>query len=129
MLKDTNGNPLLSVNEIKTQILEVMLATLDNPSNAVEWTIRELLKQPKIMQRAIEEIDTIVGSNRLVQESDLPQLNYVNTCIKEAFRLHPLATFNIPHVSIGDAIMGEHFIPKGSVVLLTTKSSWTWQEP
>ncbi|MCD9640844.1 hypothetical protein HAX54_026550 [Datura stramonium] len=134
MLKDTDGYPLLSVKEIKAQVLELMLATLDNPSNAVEWTMREMFMQPKIMQRAIEEIDTVAGNNnRLVQESDLPHLNYVKACIKEAFRLHPLAVFNAPHVSVSDAIVGEYFIPKGSLVLLSRlglgRNPRVWEDP
>ncbi|XP_060215488.1 isoleucine N-monooxygenase 1-like [Lycium barbarum] len=133
MLKDTNGNPLLYVKEIKAQVLELMLNTVDNPSNAVEWTMRHMLNQPKIMQRAMEEIDTVVGSNRLVQESDLPRLNYVKACIKEAFRLHPVAAFNAPHVSVDDAIVGEYFIPRGSVVLLSRlglgRNPNIWEDP
>ncbi|KAL0286077.1 UNVERIFIED_CONTAM: Valine N-monooxygenase 1 [Sesamum angustifolium] len=35
-LKDSKNNPLLSIEEIKVQIIEIMLATIDNPSNAVE---------------------------------------------------------------------------------------------
>ncbi|KAG5594782.1 hypothetical protein H5410_036014 [Solanum commersonii] len=76
MLKDSNGNPLMNVNEIKAQVLELMLATVDNPPNAVEWALAEMLNQPKLMQRTVEELHTVVGMNRLVQESDLPRLNY-----------------------------------------------------
>ncbi|KAK4371617.1 hypothetical protein RND71_011092 [Anisodus tanguticus] len=134
MLKDINGNPLMNVKEIKAQVLELMLATVDNPSNAVEWTLAEILNQPKLMQRAIEELNTVVGINRLVQESDLPRLNYVKACIKEAFRLHPIMPFNVPHVSVSDTIVGEkYFIPKGSVVLLSRlalgRNPTVWEEP
>ncbi|XP_075082059.1 isoleucine N-monooxygenase 2-like [Nicotiana tabacum] len=133
MLRDTNGNPMLNAKEIKAQVLEFMLATLDNPSYAVEWTIKEMLNQPKIMQRAIEEIDNVMGSNRLVQESDLPRLNYVKACIKESFRLHPLTAFNAPHVSVSDSVVGEYFIPKGSVVLLSRlglgRNPRVWDDP
>nr|XP_016476235.1 PREDICTED: valine N-monooxygenase 2-like [Nicotiana tabacum] len=112
---------------------EFMLATIDNPSYTVEWTIKEMLNQPKIMQRAIEEIDNVIGSNRLVQESDLPQLNYVKACIKESFRVHPLAAFNVPHVSLSDSVVGEYFIPKGSVVLLSRlglgRNPRVWDDP
>ncbi|CAN4087451.1 unnamed protein product [Withania somnifera] len=132
-LKDTNGEPLLSVKEIKAQIVEFMLATVDNLSNIVEWTMRELLTQPKIMQMAMKEINDVVGSNRLVQESDLPHLNYVKAAIKETFRLHPLAAFNAPHVSVNDAIVGEYFIPKGSVLLLSRlgigRNPRVWEDP
>ncbi|VVB13307.1 unnamed protein product [Arabis nemorensis] len=39
MAKDTNGNPALSDEEIKAQVTELMLATVDNPSNAAEWAM------------------------------------------------------------------------------------------
>nr|GMD84200.1 isoleucine N-monooxygenase 1-like [Ipomoea batatas] len=99
MLKDNAGKPLLSDREIKTQVLEMMLATTDNPSNAVEWALAEMISQPKLLEKAVKEIDSVVGKERLVEESDLPNLNYVKACIKEAFRLHPVAPFNIPHAT------------------------------
>lgn len=42
----------------------------------------------------------VVCMERLVLESDLSQLNYVKACAREAFRLHPIAPSNVPHVSI-----------------------------
>lgn len=86
-----------------------MLATLDNPSNAAEWAMAEMINEPTIMQKAVEEIDIIVGKYRLVLESDLPRLNYVKACVKEAFRLHPVAPFNIPHMSTADAVVDGYF--------------------
>ncbi|KAH0678049.1 hypothetical protein KY284_019134 [Solanum tuberosum] len=134
MLKDKNGNPLMNVKEIKAQVLEFFMATVDNPSNAVEWVLAEMLNQPILMQKAIEELNTVVGINRWVQESDLPRLNYVKACIKEAFRLHPFMPFNVPHVSVSDTIVGEkYFIPKGSIVLLSRlglgRNSRVWEDP
>ncbi|CAH2075720.1 unnamed protein product, partial [Thlaspi arvense] len=119
MLKDSDGSPLLSPQEIKSQILELMLATVDNPSNAVEWALAEMLNKPETLEKAMEELDRVVGRERLVQESDLPNLNYVKACVKEAFRLHPIAPFNVPHVSMEDTIVAGYFIPKGSHVLLS----------
>ncbi|KAJ4911656.1 cytochrome p450 79a2 [Raphanus sativus] len=72
-----------------------MLATVDNPSNAVEWAMAEMINQPSIMQKAVEEIDRVVGKDRFVLESDILNLNYVKACVKEAFRLHPVAPFNL----------------------------------
>ncbi|KAL2488513.1 Tryptophan N-monooxygenase 1 [Forsythia ovata] len=54
-------------------------------------------------------------------------------CAREAFRLHPLAPFNVPHVSIEDATVGGYFIPKGSHVLLSRpglgRNPRIWEEP
>ncbi|KAL5757134.1 hypothetical protein ACOSQ2_021880 [Xanthoceras sorbifolium] len=94
-LKDGNGNPLLSTKEVTAQITEIMIAAVDNPSNAVEWALAEMMNQPEILQKAIEEVDRVVGKERLVQESDFSQLNCIKACAREGFRLHPIAPFNV----------------------------------
>ncbi|KAF2598336.1 hypothetical protein F2Q68_00007096 [Brassica cretica] len=131
LAKDTDGKPALSDEEIKAQ--ELMLATVDNPSNAVEWAMAEMINQPSIMQKAVEEIDRVVGKDRFVLESDIPNLNYVKACVKEAFRLHPVAPFNLPHMSTTDAVVDGYFIPKGSHVLISRlgigRNSNVWDKP
>ncbi|KAK8494257.1 hypothetical protein V6N13_138571 [Hibiscus sabdariffa] len=132
-LKDGKGNPLLKVDEIKALIIELVIATVDNPSNALEWALAEMLNQPEILKKATEEIDRVVGKERLVKESDFPNLNYVKACAREAFRLHPIAGFNVPHVSLEDTTVVGHFIPKGSHVLLSRpalgRNPKVWKEP
>ncbi|KAL0368015.1 UNVERIFIED_CONTAM: Phenylalanine N-monooxygenase CYP79D16 [Sesamum calycinum] len=110
-----------------------MVAAIDNPSNAVEWALAEMINQPYILDKACKELDQVVGRNRLVDESDLHKLNYVKACVKEAFRLHPVAPFNVPRVSTEDTIVGGYFIPKGSHVLLSRpglgRNSRIWEDP
>ncbi|KAG8373050.1 hypothetical protein BUALT_Bualt12G0130500 [Buddleja alternifolia] len=132
-LKDSKNNPLLTIQEIKAQIVEITLAAVDNPSNAIEWAMAELINQPNILLKAVKELDHVVGRNRLVQESDLPKLNFVKACAKEAFRLHPVAPFNVPHVSTKDTIVAGYFIPKGSHVFLSRsglgRNPNVWKDP
>ncbi|KAL0434380.1 UNVERIFIED_CONTAM: Phenylalanine N-monooxygenase CYP79D16 [Sesamum latifolium] len=132
-LKDSKNNILLSIQEIKAQITEIKLAAIDNPSNAVEWVLAEMINQPYILDKAGKELDQIVGRNRLVDESDLQKLNYVKACAKEAFRLHPVAPFNVPRVSTEDTVVGGYFIPKGSHVLLSRpglgRNPRVWEDP
>ncbi|KAH7836618.1 hypothetical protein Vadar_003554 [Vaccinium darrowii] len=132
-LKENDGTPLLSPDEIKAQIVELMLATVDNPSNAVEWAIAEMINEPATLERATEVLDRVVGKERLVQESDLSQLNFVKSCMRESFRLHPIAPFNVPHVSTVNATVAGYLIPKGSRVLLSRpglgRNPRVWDEP
>ncbi|KAI4353200.1 hypothetical protein L6164_002166 [Bauhinia variegata] len=131
--RDEDGNALLTMEEIKAQIIELMIEVVDNPSNAAEWAIAEMLNNPELLQRATEELDRVVGKERLVQESDLPKLNYVKACAREAFRLHPIVPFNVPHVSMADSVINNYFIPKGSHVLLSRmglgRNPKVWNEP
>lgn len=96
-----------------------MFATIDNPSNTVEWALAEMMNRPEVMHKAMEELDTVVGKDRLVQEPDIPRLNYLKACVREAFRMHPYHAFNPPHVATEDAIVSGYLIPKGSHVLLS----------
>lgn len=109
------------------------MATLDNPSNAVEWALAEMLNQPEILEKAVKELDTVVGKDRLIQESDIPDLNYIKACLRESFRLHPIAPFNVPHVSVKDTTVAGYFIPKGSNVILSRqglgRNPRIWDEP
>ncbi|KAL6139478.1 hypothetical protein ACLB2K_057782 [Fragaria x ananassa] len=118
-LKWENGQPLLSVEEIKAQITELQLATVDTPFSVAEWALSEMLNQPEMLTKAQEELNRVVGVDMLVQESHLPHLHCIRACARESLRLHPVAPFNLPHVSIADAVVAGYFIPKGSSVLLS----------
>ncbi|XP_058075393.1 phenylalanine N-monooxygenase-like [Magnolia sinica] len=132
-ITDSDGRPLLTTEEIKAQSTELFYATVDNPSNAVEWAMSEMLNQPDVLKKAVEELDRVVGKDRLVQESDFPQLNYIKACAREAFRLHPIVPFNLPHVAIADATVAGYFIPKGSHVILSRtglgRNPRVWDDP
>ncbi|XP_037471772.1 tyrosine N-monooxygenase-like [Triticum dicoccoides] len=132
-LKDAEGNPLLTIEEVKAQSQDIIFAAVDNPSNAVEWALAEMTNMPEVMRKAVEEIDRVVGRERLVQESDIRRLTYVKACIREAFRLHPVAPFNVPHVALADSNIAGYRVPKGSHVLLSRRglgrNPAIWDEP
>lgn len=132
-VKDSDGKPLLTTEEIKAQASDLIYASVDNPSNAVEWALAEMINQPKLLEKAVEEIDRVVGKERLVQESDFSQLSFVKACAREAFRLHPIAPFNLPHVATSDAVVAGYFIPKGSQVILSRtglgRNPKVWEDP
>ncbi|CAN8314740.1 unnamed protein product [Cochlearia groenlandica] len=132
-IKGKDGMPLLTADEIKPTIKELVMAAPDNPSNAVEWAMAEMINKPEILRKATQEIDKVVGKQRLVQESDIPKLNYIKAILREAFRLHPVAAFNLPHVALSDTTVANYHIPKGSHVLLSRyglgRNPKVWSDP
>uniref|UniRef100_A0ACD6AU11 Uncharacterized protein n=1 Tax=Avena sativa TaxID=4498 RepID=A0ACD6AU11_AVESA len=113
--------------------MELMFATVDNPSNAVEWALAEMMNKPEIMQKAIDELDAVVGKERLVEESDITRLNYLKSCIREAFRLHPYHALNVPHVAMVDTTVAGYTIHKDTHVILSRlglgRNPKIWNEP
>uniref|UniRef100_A0ACD5XA59 Uncharacterized protein n=1 Tax=Avena sativa TaxID=4498 RepID=A0ACD5XA59_AVESA len=132
-LKDAEGSPLLTIEEVKAQSQDIIFAAVDNPSNAVEWALAEMTNLPEVMRKAVEEIDRVVGRERLVQESDIPHLRYAKACLRETFRLHPVAPFNVPHVALADTNVAGYRVPEGSHVILSRmglgRNPAIWDEP
>lgn len=58
------------------------------------------------MQKAREEIDLVVGKTRLVEESDIANLPYLEAIVKETLRLHPTGPMIVRESSENCTIAG-----------------------
>ncbi|KAK1366231.1 3,9-dihydroxypterocarpan 6A-monooxygenase [Heracleum sosnowskyi] len=79
----------LSIENIKAFILDIFAVGTDTSAITTEWALAELINHPKIMEKAVQEIYSVVGKNRLVEESDIVHLPYLQAIVKETLRLHP----------------------------------------
>lgn len=114
---------LLSQNQLsEEQLMGIMsntlIAGIDTTSRAIEWAMAELVTNPDTMRKAQEELDRVVGRERLMNESDIPELPYLQAIAKEALRLHPSAPLDDPHLNEQPAKLGGYVIPPNSIVLL-----------
>ncbi|XP_014495543.1 3,9-dihydroxypterocarpan 6A-monooxygenase [Vigna radiata var. radiata] len=91
--KDPNAEMRLKRNDIKAFFLDIFLAGTDTSSTASQWAMAEIMNNPGVLRKVRAEIDAVVGSSRLVTESDLPDLRYLQAVVKEVLRLHPTAPF------------------------------------
>ena len=67
----------------------MFLAGTSTTTEAMLWTIAELINHPNVFSKIREEIKCVVGSTRLVEEFDVPSLPYLQAVVKESLRLHP----------------------------------------
>ncbi|KAL4337745.1 hypothetical protein AHAS_Ahas12G0140900 [Arachis hypogaea] len=80
----------LTKENIKALILDIFVAGTDTSATNIEWALAELINNPHVMEKARKEIDLITANNRLIQESDLTNLPYLQAIVKETLRLHPV---------------------------------------
>ncbi len=73
---------------------------------------------PEVQKKAQQELDAVVGTERLPDFSDRPSLPYVTAIAKELLRWHPAAPTGVPHRSIADDEYNGHFIPGGSTIFV-----------
>ncbi|GAU23196.1 hypothetical protein TSUD_172230 [Trifolium subterraneum] len=95
-VEDENSEVKIERVHIKALIMDFFTAGTDTTAISTEWALVELMNNPSLLKKAREEIDKIVGKNRLVDESDGPNLPYLQAIMKETFRLHPPVPMILP---------------------------------
>lgn len=58
-------------------------AGTDTSASTVDWAIAELIRHPEIMRKAQQELDSVVGRGRPINESDLSQLPYLQVLLTQ----------------------------------------------
>ncbi|XP_047153309.1 isoflavone 2'-hydroxylase-like [Vigna umbellata] len=102
---------------IKGLVLAMLFAGTDSSAVTLEWSLSNLLNQPEVLKKARDELDSKVGQERLVKESDLPNLPYLRKIILETLRLYPHAPLAIPHVSSEDITIEEFNVPRNTIII------------
>ncbi|KDP31334.1 hypothetical protein JCGZ_11710 [Jatropha curcas] len=129
---DDEGEKLTDT-EIKALLLNMFTAGTDTSSSTVEWAIAELIRHPNILAQVRQELDMVVGQDRLVTELDLPQLTYLQAVVKETFRLHPSTPLSLPRIAAESCEINGYHIPKGSTLLVNVwaiaRDPEEWVEP
>ncbi|KAF8045698.1 hypothetical protein N665_4535s0003 [Sinapis alba] len=86
---DQNAAYKITRNHIKSFCVDLLFAGTTTPALPVQWILAEIIKSPKTLERLRGELDSVVGTTRLIQETDIPNLPYLQAVVKEGIRLHP----------------------------------------
>ncbi|OIT33515.1 PREDICTED: cytochrome P450 CYP736A12-like [Nicotiana attenuata] len=117
---------------IKAVLLDMLMASMDTSATSVEWILTELLRHPQVMKKLQKELEEVVGLDRMVEESDLEDLKYLDMVIKEALRLHSAAPLLV-HESIEDCEVDGFYVQKGSRIIVNVYAAQrdhnAWPEP
>lgn len=103
---------------IKAIILDMIAAALETSAVVIEWVLAEVISHPRVKSLLQNELENVVGMNRMVEEADLGKLTYLDMVLKESLRLHPVAPLLIPHESMEDIEINGYHIPNKSRVLI-----------
>ncbi|KAG5251216.1 hypothetical protein OIU77_025243 [Salix suchowensis] len=103
---------------IKDLMLVLLTAGTGTSAGTMEWALSVLLNNPQILKKAQNEIDEVVGHDRLIDESDVAKLPYLQCIIRESMRMYPIAPLLVPHESSEDCVVGGFQIPRGTMLLV-----------
>ncbi|KAF9477123.1 cytochrome P450 [Pholiota conissans] len=96
--------------------LTIYGAASDTIICALDALLYVLVTRPDIQKKAQEEIDRVVGTNRLPEFRDRASLPYTDALYRELLRYYPPTPMAVPHCVRKDDTYKGYFIPKGSIV-------------
>ncbi|KAK7314286.1 hypothetical protein VNO77_39501 [Canavalia gladiata] len=82
-----------------------------------QWAMAELLNHPEAFQKVRKEIELVTGNVRLVEESDVPNLPYLQAVVKETLRLYPAGPVTTRECNQHCKINGFYVPPKTAVAI------------
>ncbi|KAF9590268.1 hypothetical protein IFM89_032276 [Coptis chinensis] len=130
--EDESSKIKLTRANIKAFMFDFLTAATDTSGIVVEWAMSELVNNPALMEKAKEEIDSVVGKNRLVKESDIANLPYLQAIFKETLRLHPPIPI-FERESTEDCKVAGYDIPAKSILFINNwsicRDPKTWKNP
>jgi cytochrome P450 len=111
---DESGKKL-SDDEILMILGDVIQAGTDTSASTVEWLIALLVNNPRIQDKMHEELDRVVGKDRLMTSED--QLPYLEATLRETMRVKPVGPLGVPHRTVADAVVAGYQIPQNTQIL------------
>ena len=113
-----NGNYVISKLQLRDNVMTIFLAGHETVANALTWTFYLLSQNNKEAENLYEEIDSILGNDRLPTAADIPKLEFTGKVLSESMRLYPPA-WAIGRQAIQDCKIGGYTIPAGSTILMS----------
>jgi len=94
----------------------VFLAGGDTAATALMNLVLAILKYPRVLRCAQEEIDRVVGTDRLPSFKDREQLPYMNALCTELLRWQVIAPLAVSRCTTEEDEYRGYRIPKGTIV-------------
>lgn len=119
--------------DVEVIVWDVLAGGIDTTATTLEWLIYIMVNYPDTQRKVQEELDSVVGPNRLPTYSDRKQMPYLNAVILELMRWKHFAPFGLPHMTLNETEVMGYSIPKGAQVLVNFAAvhldSDAWKNP
>ncbi|XP_072029315.1 cytochrome P450 2U1-like [Amphiura filiformis] len=107
------------VNEsnVMFTVVNLFVAGTETSTSTLRWTLLYLVANPYVQRRVQEELDEVVGRDRLPRYSDRPNLPYTEATLSEATRMASATPFGLPHAASRSTTLKGFNVPQGSILI------------
>ncbi|XP_068629983.1 cytochrome P450 18a1-like [Battus philenor] len=103
--------------QIKQILGDLFSAGMETIKSSLLWMIVFMIRNPDVKRRVQEELDRVVGRDRLPSVEDMPNLIYTESTILETLRMSSIVPLATTHSPTKDVHLNGYRIPAGSQVI------------
>ncbi|XP_072263425.1 cytochrome P450 2A13-like [Pyxicephalus adspersus] len=130
--KDERNSEFCTEN-LLVSVFELFFAGTETTSSTLQFSLLVMIKHQKIQERIQEEIDSVIGMDRLPSITDRLQMPYTNAVTNEIMRYLDIAPMALAHKVSEDTTFRGFTIPKGTTVFPLIGSALSdpkhWKSP
>ena len=130
--EDSSAKGFLTDERLILTMSEIIMAGMETTASAVGWTLLRLIHNPKVQEKLHEELDQVIGQNRLPDLEDKKSLPYLEATIAETLRISSVGRVAIHKTTVDTPLQG-YDIPKDTTVLINLWSLHhdpeVWEDP
>lgn len=113
---------------------EMLFRGTDTVAILLEWIMARMVLHQDVQSKARKEIDTCMGQNSHVRDSDIPNLPYLQAIVKEVLRLHPPGPLlSWARLATHDVHIDKVLVPAGTTAMVNmwaiSHDSSVWKDP
>lgn len=103
--------------QLEQVVLDLFSAGVETIKVSLLWSIVFLTHNPDVQRKVQAELDSVIGSERMVTLDDLPQLTYTKATIYETLRRSSVVPLGTTHVTTRCIQLNGYTIPKNTQVI------------
>ncbi|KAF5733539.1 protein LUTEIN DEFICIENT 5 chloroplastic isoform X2 [Tripterygium wilfordii] len=107
----------VSSKQLRDDLMTMLIAGHETSAAVLTWTFYLLSKEPGVMAKLQDEVDSVLG-DRLPVIEDMKKLKYTTRVINESMRLYPQPPVLIRR-SLEDDVLGEYSIKRGEDIFIS----------
>ncbi|XP_067211292.1 methyl farnesoate epoxidase-like [Linepithema humile] len=117
-LSSENRSDSFNESQLVAVCVDLFMAGTETTANSLTYAFLYLILFPRVQKKVQEELDRVIGRDRLPTMADKPKLMYLQVVVLECLRLFIAYSFSLPHRTLKDTTILGYKVPKNTMLMV-----------